>query len=141
MRPMTAMLVWMVVAFAGCVAEGGGTFAEVVIDATPVVKERTRSLEIIVLAQPERRLLLSRVARVPQDVEFPTRMVFTPTGPGEDHIFHVIARVFADERGEAEMLAGQLLLGNFSPSGWVRFDMTLDETDERGAAAAQGEVQ
>ena len=134
---------WMTIAalvfLAGCAAEGESTFAEVVVDATPVVRQRARALEVIALAEPEGRLLLSEVARVPQDVEFPVRLVFSPTGPGEDHVFHVIARAFEDELGEGEMLAGQLLLGGFSHSGWVRFDMTLDETDEMGASNARGE--
>ena len=104
---------------------GAAEHAEVVVDGTDEVRRLTRSLELLVIAQPEGTLVLDDRLEVPRQGELPLTLVVAPEGGGDDR-FHVIARAHSEPEGTGEIVARQLLLGSFAPGSAVHYRMLLE---------------
>ncbi|MCC7537558.1 MAG: hypothetical protein IT379_15150 [Deltaproteobacteria bacterium] len=119
----------------GCAAPMAGSEATVIVDGTTAVRERARAFDVIVLAEPERRLLLSDLVVVPRDGELPIELPVVAGPDDPDPLFDVIVRAYGEPTGESEPIAAQRLLATFDRDRPVSYWMLLEIVGDAGADA------
>jgi len=107
----------------GCALLTPERAAIVTVDVVPELRDRVSEVEVLVLAEPERRVILAETYRIPEEVDLPLEVALAPGEGDADPLFHLVARAYSDG---ADPVASQLLLGTYPRGGEVRYRLLLD---------------